>query len=138
MFSKLASLLIAFFLLSRIIIGALMPRCIVAFSPAKYDLPAWILTRSLWIMLSMTCLVPLAFLRKLDSLKSISYIALCSVGILVIVVIYKFIDRSGIPERGEIELWDFSTRFVGSLPVQIFAFTCAQNIFGVRRTPFLA
>jgi amino acid permease len=77
-----------------------MPRCIVAFSPSKYDVPEWLLNRQLWIMLSMTCLVPLAFLRRLDSLKGISYVALCTVGNLVFVVVYKYFDKTGLPERG--------------------------------------
>lgn len=78
-----------------------MPRCIVAFSPSKYDVPEWLLNRQLWIMLSMACLVPLAFLRRLDSLKGISYIALCSVANLAFVVVYKYWDKTGLPERGQ-------------------------------------
>lgn len=41
------------------------------------------LDRRLWILASMTLLCPLAFLRKLDSLKVTSYIALCAIAYLV-------------------------------------------------------
>ena len=82
-------------------------------------------------MLSMPFCTGLAFLRKLDSLKFTSYIALVAVANLVFVVIYKSIDSSGLPPRGPIDLVHLSPAYISSLPVQIFAFTCAQNIFAV-------
>lgn len=42
--------------------------------------PAWTLSGHNWIMLSMFILIPLSFLRKLDSLRHTSYIAMFSVG----------------------------------------------------------
>lgn len=57
-----------------------MPRVVYSFSS---DAPYWLLDRQLWILLAMTLLCPLAFLRKLDSLKVTSYISLCAVGNLV-------------------------------------------------------
>lgn len=82
-------------------------------------------------MLSMLPCTCLAFLRRLDSLKFTSYVALVAVFNLVFVVIWKYIDQSGLPARGPIELVDLGPKYVQSLPVQIFAFTCAQNIFAV-------
>lgn len=82
-------------------------------------------------MLSMLPCTCLAFLRKLDSLKFTSYVALVAVANLVFVVIWKFLEPSGLPPRGDIELVDLGSSYVSSLPVQIFAFTCAQNIFAV-------
>lgn len=82
-------------------------------------------------MLSMPFCTFLAFLRKLDSLKFTSYIALVAVFNLIFVVIYKSIDTSGLPPRGPIALVHLGPAYVSSLPVQIFAFTCAQNIFAV-------
>lgn len=41
--------------------------------------PAWMLSGQNWITLIMIPLVPLTFLRKLDSLRHTSYIALFSV-----------------------------------------------------------
>lgn len=42
--------------------------------------PAWTLSGHNWVTLSMLLLVPLSFLRKLDSLRHTSYIAMFSVG----------------------------------------------------------
>ncbi|KAL8287637.1 hypothetical protein RQP46_003495 [Phenoliferia psychrophenolica] len=111
-----------------IIIGALMPRAVASFLP---DADAWLLDRRLWILFSMCILCPLAFLRKLDSLKFTSYVALCAVANLIFVVIYKYFDQTGLPPRGPVKLVALGPSFISSLPVQIFAFTCAQNIFAV-------
>lgn len=53
---------------------------ILGFNPDADE--GW-LDRRLWILLSMTVLCPIAFLRRLDSLKWISYIALVAVVNLV-------------------------------------------------------
>lgn len=44
------------------------------------DPPAWATSERVWLSLFMIILVPLCFLRKLDSLRHTSYIALFSVG----------------------------------------------------------
>ncbi|KAI5477022.1 alpha-1,2-mannosyltransferase, glycosyltransferase family 22 protein [Pseudohyphozyma bogoriensis] len=133
-----------------IIIGALMPRVVISFSP---EAPIWLLDRRLWILASVVVLCPLSFLRKLDSLKFTSYVALCAVVNLarhhflsslpsnysltsvpcrqIFVVIFKFFHRSGMPPRGKIPLVNIGTSFISSMPVQIFAFTCAQNLFAI-------
>ncbi|POY75305.1 hypothetical protein BMF94_1676 [Rhodotorula taiwanensis] len=90
------------------------------------------LDRRLWILASMTLLCPLAFLRRLDSLKLTSYIALCTIGYLVFVVVfYTFVDDEALPPPGDLELFRFGPSFIQSIPVQVFAYTCAQNIFAV-------
>ncbi|GAA5886468.1 hypothetical protein JCM16303_001420 [Sporobolomyces ruberrimus] len=114
-----------------IVIGGLMPKVVRSFNPALELTSIW-LDRRLWILASMTLLCPLAFLRKLDSLKVTSYIALCAIAYLVFIVLfYTFLDASELPAPGEVELFKFGPSFIQSLPVQIFAFTCAQNIFSV-------
>lgn len=42
--------------------------------------PEWALSGRIWISLFMAILVPLSFLRRLDSLRHTSYVALFSVG----------------------------------------------------------
>jgi amino acid permease len=42
--------------------------------------PAWALSGRLWISLFMSVLIPLAFLRRLDSLRHASFIGLFTVG----------------------------------------------------------
>ncbi|SCV73877.1 BQ2448_6307 [Microbotryum intermedium] len=115
-------------LVHRIVIGGLMPRVIYSFWSSS---PDWLLDRRLWILFAMSMLCPLAFLRKLDSLKFTSYIALCAVANLVFVVVYMSFHRHDLPPRGTIEAIHLGPKFVQSLPVQIFAFTCAQNLFAV-------
>ncbi|CEQ41175.1 SPOSA6832_02867, partial [Sporobolomyces salmonicolor] len=63
-----------------IVIGGLMPKVVRSFNPSLTD--SIFLDRRLWILASMTLLCPLAFLRRLDSLKMTSYIALCSIAYL--------------------------------------------------------
>ncbi|KAM0750748.1 hypothetical protein T439DRAFT_348048 [Meredithblackwellia eburnea MCA 4105] len=114
-----------------IIIGSLMPRALQSFLP---DASPALLDRRLWILAAMCILCPLAFLRRLDSLKFTSYVALCAVADLIFVVIYKYFNQSGIPPRTSpvyLVDWSSSSKYIASLPVQIFAFTCAQNIFAV-------
>lgn len=44
------------------------------------DPPAWALSGRLWITILMGILFPLSFMRKIDSLRHTSYVALFSVG----------------------------------------------------------
>lgn len=113
-----------------IVIGALMPKVVRGFQPDLSD--SVLLDRRLWILASMTLLCPLAFLRRLDSLKMTSYIALCTIGYLVFVVVYYFfVSHDALPEPGDVDLFRFGPSFIQSIPVQVFAYTCAQNIFAV-------
>jgi len=55
---------------------------------------------------------------------------LVSVGYLVVIVIYcYFRPLEGMPPRGEVRLIHFTPNFVSTFPIQVFAFTCAQNLF---------
>ncbi|KAK9895494.1 hypothetical protein P389DRAFT_205609 [Cystobasidium minutum MCA 4210] len=109
-----------------IIIGSLMPRVVKSFDK---DPPDWLLDRHLWIVVAMAILSPLCYLRQLHSLRFTSYIAVVAAVDLVFVVIYKFFDRSGLEPSSPKHLFAFSSSSVANLPVYIFAFTCAQNIF---------
>ncbi|KAJ7314363.1 transmembrane amino acid transporter protein-domain-containing protein [Mycena albidolilacea] len=117
-----------------IIIKGLMPNVVAAL---YHDLssstpPAWALSGRNWISLFMLILVPLVFLRHLDSLRHTSYVALFSVAYLVVIVITVYYNPlEGMPERGEVHLIHFSPNFVSTFPVQVFAFTCSQNLFPI-------
>ena len=95
----------------------------------------------------MLILTPLAFLRRLDSLRHTSFVALFAIGtrvnsrlpddyadtdklayLLIIVVYGYFYPLEGTPEPGEIRLIHFNPAFLSTFPVQVFAFTCAQNV----------
>lgn len=109
-----------------IIIGSLMPRVVKSFDQNP---PDWLLDRHLWITFSMAVLSPLCYMRHLNSLRFTSYVAVVAAFNLVIVVIYKFFDRSGLEPASPTHLFAFSSKSVANLPVYIFAFTCAQNLF---------
>ena len=111
--------------------------------------PSWALNGNNWIIIFMVILVPVCFLRHLNSLRHTSYIALFSVGecvsygyqeinvywmtcspaYLVVVVIRGYIwPFKNMPAPGEIWLIHFTPDFVSTFPIQVFAFTCAQNV----------
>lgn len=77
----------------------------------------------------MAIIVPLAFLKKLDSMKYTSFLALIAVVYLVIIMIVTAISPfTGATERepfvwGKVTLSGFE-----KLPIYIFAFTCHQNV----------
>ncbi|PPQ78399.1 hypothetical protein CVT25_011622 [Psilocybe cyanescens] len=119
-----------------IIIKGLMPNVVASLyhdlTSETTNPPEWALNGSNWLTLFMLILVPLCFLRQLNSLRHTSYVALFSVGYLAIIVIRcYFWPLKGMPEPGEIKLIHFTPNFVSTFPVQVFAFTCAQNLFPI-------
>ncbi|KAG2195442.1 hypothetical protein INT47_000407 [Mucor saturninus] len=117
-----------------IIIGDLMPQVIISLSGSHIDDVAYFLTdRRFWITIFMiTMVLPLSFLRKLDSLKYTSLVALVAVIYLYVIVVYHYYSPNyPPPPKDDIELARFSTSILGHLPVFVFAFTCHQNIFSV-------
>ncbi|CAK7228593.1 hypothetical protein SBRCBS47491_006957 [Sporothrix bragantina] len=118
-----------------IIIGDLMPGVVLGFvgetSGVVAELP-FLLNRHFWITVFMLVIIPLAFLRRLDSLKYTSVIALVSIGYLIVLVVYHFASDSP-SERGEVRLvtWAGPVALLSSLPVVVFAYTCHQNMFSI-------
>ena len=130
-----------------IIIKSLMPGVVAALyhTLSSHDPPEWTSSTHIWLTLFMFILVPLSCLRKLDQLRHTSYIALFSAGTprhssfslgthhstayLVLIVIVCFIwPPSGMPKRGEVNIIKFKSNFLSNFPVQVFAFTCSQNV----------
>jgi amino acid permease len=74
--------------------------------------------------------IPLSFLRRLDSLKYTSVIALISIGYLVVLVVYHFAKGDTMADRGEIRVvrWAGIIPALQSFPVIVFAYTCHQNV----------
>lgn len=81
--------------------------------------------------------IPLSFLRRLDSLKYTSVIALISIGYLVILVLAHFIKGDTLEDRGHISVlkWQGPIPTLAAFPVIVFAYTCHQN---VRLFPYYA
>lgn len=80
--------------------------------------------------MSRLIVIPLSFLRRLDSLKYTSVVALISIGYLVILVFAHFVMGDTKAERGPIRFVhpEGAVAFLSSLPVIVFAFTCHQNV----------
>ncbi|KAL1984039.1 hypothetical protein VTN96DRAFT_9636 [Rasamsonia emersonii] len=115
-----------------IIIGDLMPGVIEGFvggTPAS----EFLVDRHFWITAFMLIVIPLSFLRRLDSLKYTSVIALISIGYLVILVVYHFAKSDTMAERGPIRVieWAGVVPALSSFPVIVFAYTCHQNMFSI-------
>ncbi|KAF9086262.1 hypothetical protein BGX29_001474 [Mortierella sp. GBA35] len=127
-----------------IIIGDLMPEVVrslgmFAFAAAggdgsgDMDPQLWFLVdRRFWITIFMGIIGPISFLKRLDSLKATSALALVAVFYLVFIVIYYYINPDQpLPPKEEIRLFHPSAQFFTTLPIFVFAFTCHQNIFSV-------
>lgn len=111
-----------------IIIGDLMPGVVRGFNPNADDVP-FLVDRHFWITAFMLIIIPLGFLRRLDSLKYTSLIALVSIGYLIVLVVYHFASDH-IENRGDVSYvsWNGPVAFLSSLPVVVFAYTCHQNV----------
>lgn len=74
--------------------------------------------------------IPLSFLRRLDSLKYTSVVALVSIGYLVILVVYHFASGDTSGTRGEVRVFEWMGILptLASFPVVVFAYTCHQNV----------
>lgn len=90
-----------------------------------------LLSSDFWLLMAMIIVVPLSFLKTLDALRFTSQIALGTVVYLILVVVGWFVFKGKSPERGEVVLARFGKNTLSSFPVQVFAFTCAQNIFPI-------
>lgn len=74
--------------------------------------------------------IPLSFLRRLDSLKYTSMIALVSITYLVILVLAHFFKGDTMADRGEVHgiAWSGPVAALSVFPVVVFAYTCHQNV----------
>jgi amino acid permease len=79
-------------------------------------------------------LIPLAFLRRLDSLKYTSIIALISIGYLIILVLAHFIKGDTVRTGGDIRYvhWAGAVQALSNVPVIVFAYTCHQNVGNIE------
>ena len=141
-----------------IIIGDLMPGVVQGFVGGEPAYDFWI-DRHFWvtafmyvsydrallwrvlitIVLYRLIVIPLSYLRRLDSLKYTSVAALISMAYLVVLVVYHFVKGDTMADRGPIRIghWAGAIPTLSSLPVIIFAFTCHQNVGHPRRLPDL-
>ncbi|KAJ3148188.1 hypothetical protein HDU86_007536 [Geranomyces michiganensis] len=118
-----------------VICGDLLPLVVAGFVPS---IPAEsiLLTKTLWVFLSLAIVAPLCFLRRLDSLRYTSAFALTAVIYLVFIVVSEFFagqtpDMPQRPHFDDIRWFKLDDHFFSYLPIFVFAFTCHQNIFSV-------
>ncbi|KAL9002069.1 MAG: hypothetical protein Q9188_004983 [Gyalolechia gomerana] len=115
-----------------IIIGDLMPGVVQGFSENAAGV-SFLVDRHFWVTGFMLIVIPLSFLRRLDSLKYTSVIALISIGYLVILVVAHFIRGDTMADRSAIRVvrWESAVATLSSFPVIVFAYTCHQNMFSI-------
>ncbi|KAF2818385.1 hypothetical protein CC86DRAFT_309420 [Ophiobolus disseminans] len=115
-----------------IIIGDLMPGVVRGFAPGAEDVN-FLVDRQFWITAFMLIVIPLSFLRRLDSLKYTSIIALFSIAYLVILVVAHYIKGDTIADRGTVRVfhWSGPISALAAFPVIVFAYTCHQNMFSI-------
>lgn len=115
-----------------IIIGDLMPGVVRGFNENADSIP-FLVDRKFWVTAFMLVVIPLSFLRRLDSLKYTSVVALVSIGYLVVLVEYHFCKGDTMAERGAIRIieWGGLIPTLKSFPVIVFAYTCHQNMFSI-------
>ncbi|KAK8230634.1 transmembrane amino acid transporter protein-domain-containing protein [Phyllosticta capitalensis] len=119
-----------------IIIGDLMPGVVKGFSEGS--VPGFLIDRQFWITAFMLIVIPLSYLRRIDSLKYTSIIALISISYLVILVLAHFIKGDTMDERGDIRVvaWSGPVAALSVFPVIVFAYTCHQNMFSILNEIF--
>lgn len=94
------------------------------------------LDQKIWVSVSVLLVAPLAFLRRLDSLKYTSGLALLAVIYLVVIVIVYYVfwpagmPTTGHPTFNQIPWWNNDLGALARVsPIVVFAFTCHQNLF---------
>lgn len=112
-----------------VIIGDLMPKIVETLNVTNSVLNH----RNFWISVFMVFIAPLSFLRKLDSLKYTSIVALFSVVYLIVLVVYHCIFNETPLKSIEIDWWGpvSVSSTLKSFPILVFAYTCHQNMFAI-------
>ncbi|KAG5916119.1 hypothetical protein E4U61_003959 [Claviceps capensis] len=114
-----------------IIIGDLMPGVMLGFNSNAEQIP-YLVDRHFWITAFMLLVIPLSFLRRLESLKYTSLVALVSIGYLIVLVVYHFaVDPHAAPENIRVIKWAGAVDTLSALPIVVFAYTCHQNMFSI-------
>jgi amino acid permease len=115
-----------------VITGSLMPQIVQGFFPNTSQDSIWLM-KNIWITIGMITVIPLCFLRRLDSLRYTSAFSLVSVVYLFFVVVLFYLNPSPEmppkPALEDLEWFRFDSGFVTHFPIFVFAFTCHQNVF---------
>lgn len=114
-----------------VVIGDLMPRIMESLQVNEQSIFA---KRNFWITCFMIFVVsPVSYLKKLDSLKYTSLVALFSVVYLICVVVAHYFLHD-VPVVNKKIDWVGPVSFnatLSSFPIFVFAYTCHQNMFAI-------
>lgn len=114
-----------------VVIGDLMPKIMELLNVPEELL---FMHRNFWITLFMFFIVtPLSYLKKLDSLKYTSIVALFSVVYLICLVIAHYATGDIPTPDKQVEVWGpISVKStLAAFPIFVFAYTCHQNMFAI-------
>lgn len=113
-----------------IVIGDMMPSI-----AQGLGLEHWVfISRGFWLIISMILLVPLAFLRRIDSLKYSSFAGLLGVFYLLGVALWNYYKPDAVhapPGAGIEPFASISLASLKSFSVFVFSFTCHQNVLAM-------
>lgn len=87
--------------------------------------------RRFWLAASALLMIPLAFLKRIDSLKYTSFAGLMSVVYLVAVAVWNYVKPGATRpplNAGMQPFGDFQLASLKSFSVFVFSFTCHQNV----------
>lgn len=110
-----------------VVIGDMVPSIVMGLG---FNNPI-IINRQFWLLVFAILMVPLAFLKRMDSLKYTSFAGLLSVVYLVGVSIWNFAKPDALrpPLNAGIEpFMEFNPAALKSFSVFVFSFTCHQNV----------
>ncbi|WFD42494.1 hypothetical protein MPSI1_001139 [Malassezia psittaci] len=121
-----------------VICGHLLPQVVSSFAMVLFDdtvqIPKLLLSKALWVMAALAIVSPACFYRKLYQMRIIGYLNMAAVVYLLVIMLYYFLSstaRSSLSPPGEISAVIVSKDLLTSLPIMLFAYTCAQNILPV-------
>lgn len=115
-----------------VVVGDLLPQICLTFTTNHL-----LLERNFHITLVMLFVVaPLCFMRRLDSLRYASMIAISAVAYLCVLVVVHFLwpSQEILELRGDVHLWkphDSHSSALSSFPIFVFAYTCHHNMFSI-------
>lgn len=115
-----------------IVVGDILPQIAGTFTTHS-----WLLSREFHITAIMALVVgPLCFMKKLDSLRYTSSVAMSAVGYLcVLIVVHYFLPDTAINNsKGEVSIGiptNIDASKIRSFPIFVFAYTCHHNMFSI-------
>lgn len=114
-----------------VVIGDLMPKIMESAGVSNDSI---LVHRNLWItVFMMVVVIPFSYLKKLDSLKYTSVVALFSVMYLICLVLEHYFFENNGPAPEGIHLFgpiSLKSTLV-SFPIFVFSYTCHQNMFAI-------